>query len=146
MHKISTNDIRNSRFNSHGEATYVVQGRLVISEVTGPMNVEMCEALKATFDVTIAQMQEQYRENWIEMIIAKESGQATPEAVKVHREFVAYRQQLGFSPKAIAVFLDNTLETVNYIDQLWRSNFEAFEIPFFVSDDLEEVSQWLDNY
>ena len=144
--KISTRDIHNGRFASHGEATYVVQGRLVISEVTGPMNVEMCEALSATFDTTISQMDVTFRNNWVEIIIAKKSGLATPEAVRAHRKFVEYRQRLGYSPKAIAVYLEDTQETPSFIDALWRDNFDPYGIPFMVSDDMDAVTSWLEQY
>jgi hypothetical protein len=77
--KITTDEVAPKQFRPHGRAEFSTNGNIVISEITGPFNTELIDAVANT---GVDQFQEFIkRGQWGDIIIFKVSAMASREAL-----------------------------------------------------------------
>lgn len=144
--KFTTNAAAPQKFRPHGRVEFSSQGNILISEVIGPFNVELVNAVANT---EVAQFEEFIaRGKWGDIIIFRESAMASHEALAAVTANVRKNIEIAHHPSATALVLAHcvegaTLMAHRHLQCFLDGGYTQAGIPIAVFEDEGEAVNWL---
>lgn len=132
----STDDV----YEPHGSVTLTLEGRIALSRVTGPWNLELVK----TWVKAVRPLERQLRslQGHATLIVVERSMLTTPDALALMR-FTAEMSYTFFHLKACALVAGPDVEGSNFASAIFKPVFDGLS-PFAIFDNEADARAWID--
>ena len=132
----------NIQFQAHGKFTLRVEGRLLITEVCGPWNVELVELWAKESRDLVKYLSA--RGKWASLAIVKQSLLSTPDAMAILGEVMSYAVKEA-NMVASAKVRTEDVEGFGLVEPLFHNMYKNL-CPFNFFTDTSAASDWLEQF
>lgn len=139
----STQEIASKRFVAHGEATFHIEGRLLITRGIGPFNAELIEKSKVLLrEVTLSLCT---HSSWRHLVIFQKSALASPETLDVFTKMLQELSSDKLSPHYTAHVFGLDVEGGKLMSSVLSNCYFRAGLPYAYFTAEEEARIWLDS-